>query len=55
MGWRWGSCLVLICLALQGCNQTQPYRYHSEREIPAGPGIFSDVEFVQSPAHSRQR
>ncbi|WP_306078777.1 hypothetical protein [Oceanimonas sp. CHS3-5] len=32
--------ILLLLLALAGCNGT-PAQYHSEREIPEGPGLLT--------------
>jgi hypothetical protein len=53
--------LLAACAALFGCAAAEPVPYHSQNEIPLGPGLFSGPEgaFVlrlhsaaQSPAPS---
>lgn len=36
--------LVAACTALAGCAAAEPVPYHSQNEIPLGPGLFSGPE-----------
>nr|WP_245601030.1 hypothetical protein [Marinobacterium jannaschii] len=33
--------LSLLLLSLGGCSAAKSYQYHSDREIPEGPGLIS--------------
>ncbi len=43
MSLRQALCLALLGAALAGCAAA-PFGYHSQREIPEGPGMFSGEE-----------
>lgn len=43
MSLRQALCLALLGAALAGCAAA-PFEYHSQREIPEGPGMFSGEE-----------
>lgn len=47
MAWGRTIGVMLLTLLLTACGSAQPYRYSSDREIPAGPGLLSgpDGEF----------
>ena len=41
MRFRFLLITALLWLPLAGCSSMQPYQYHSDREIPEGPGLIS--------------
>ena len=46
--------LALLGAALAGCG-APPFEYHSQREIPKGPGLFSGEEGVFALGAARVR
>ncbi len=43
MIWKTG-CVVATVILLTACSGAQPYHYQDNREIPAGPGLFSGAD-----------